>query len=236
MNIVITGASSGVGYETALLLSSQGHTVFAIARNKINLEKLKEESLKVNAQSKLNIISGNIVEEDFVSTLVKEISAKVSSLDVLINNAGKLINKPFELLTQKEWREIYDVNVFAAVNLSKLFLPLLMKAKSKAHIVNISSMGAVQGSAKFAGLSAYTSSKSALAGVTECIAEEFKDKNVAVNCLCIGSVQTEMFSAAFPNTKAGTTSKEMAEFVAQFALTGQKLFNGKILPVANSTP
>lgn len=104
------------------------------------------------------------------------------------------------------------------------------------HIVNISSMGGFQGSVKFPGLSAYSASKGALAILTECLAEELKDKNIKVNCLALGSSQTEMFEAAFPGMQAGTLAFEMGRYVADFALNGSKYFNGKIIPVSNTTP
>jgi NAD(P)-dependent dehydrogenase (short-subunit alcohol dehydrogenase family) len=97
-------------------------------------------------------------------------------------------------------------------------------------------MGGFQGSAKFKGLSAYSSSKSALAGLTECLAEELKEKNIAVNCLAIGAVQTEMLNKAFPGYQAPLKANEMAAFISEFAVNGHKYFNGKIIPVSSSTP
>ena len=97
-------------------------------------------------------------------------------------------------------------------------------------------MGGFQGSTKFAGLSAYSSSKSALSGLTECLAEELKDRNIAVNCLALGAVQTEMLGKAFPGYKAPLSAAKMAEFICEFALTGQLFFNGKIIPVSSTTP
>jgi NAD(P)-dependent dehydrogenase (short-subunit alcohol dehydrogenase family) len=229
MNILITGASSGIGYHTSLLLAKQGHTVFAVSRSGDKLQKLKTEN------NSIQIIAGDITKEDFLKSLKDEITSKAKTLNVLINNAGYLVNKPFEELTSEDWNGIYSTNVFAPANLIRTVLPLF-SSKEKGHIVNIASMGGVQGSKKFKGLSAYSSAKAALVGLTECLAEEFTDKNIAVNCLALGSAQTEMFSKAFPGIPAGTTAIEMANFVAQFAVEGQKLFNGKIIPVANSTP
>jgi len=242
MNIAITGASNGIGYQTALMLATQGHTLFAIARNKNNLEKLHSEAQKRNPAAQLHIIAADISNVDSIKSIGKEISAITTSLHVLINNAGRLVSKPFEQLTSEDWLNVYSTNVFAPVNLIKelfpLFSPLTIKEGQglRPHILNISSMGGFQGSAKFKGLSAYSSSKAALVCLTECLAEEFKDRNIAVNCLCLGSAQTEMFSATFPQFKAGATPQEMAAFIAQFATEGQKLFNGKVIPVSNTTP
>jgi NAD(P)-dependent dehydrogenase (short-subunit alcohol dehydrogenase family) len=234
MNIVITGASSGIGYQAALLLSSNpDHSVIAVSRNEAKLASLKSESLKRNPKSKLVTIASDIADENSVSKLVEKVKSECNSVHVLINNAGLLINKPFEMLSLKDWSDVYSTNVFGAVNMIRSLLPLM---NAGAHIVNISSMGGFQGSAKFKGLSAYSSSKAALAGVTECLAEELKERKIAVNCLCLGSVETEMFQAAFPSFTASVKPGEMAEYIVQFALEGQKFFNGKIIPVSASTP
>jgi NAD(P)-dependent dehydrogenase (short-subunit alcohol dehydrogenase family) len=104
------------------------------------------------------------------------------------------------------------------------------------HIVNIASMGGFQGSSKYPGLSCYSASKAALACLTECLAGEFTESGIKVNCLALGSVQTEMLEEAFPGYKAPVDAQEMAEFIADFALKGHKFFNGKILPVAVNNP
>jgi len=235
MVIVITGASTGIGYQVALKLAAEGNTVFAIARRKSNLEQLEQETLKKKQDAALYILAGDISDEKFLDEVGKEITSKAKSVNVLINNAGMLVNKPFEALTAKDWKDVYATNVFSAVALTQKILPLFTK-EVRGHILNISSMGGFQGSAKFAGLSAYSSSKAALVGLTECLAEELKEKNIAVNCLCLGSVQTEMFANAFPSFKAATTSEEMAKFIGGFALDGAKFFNGKIIPVSSTTP
>jgi NAD(P)-dependent dehydrogenase (short-subunit alcohol dehydrogenase family) len=236
MNIIITGASSGIGYQAALLLAKQHHTVFAIARTQSKLEKLKTETLEINSPSQFHILAGDITDEKFIREMKENILSHVKSIDVLINNAGHLVNKPFEELTAADWQDVYATNVFAPVSLIKHLLPIFSSGETKSHIVNIASMGGVQGSKKFKGLSAYSSAKAALIAITECLAEELSNKNIAVNCLALGSAQTEMFSHAFPQQKASVSAAEMAGFVASFATEGQKLFNGKIIPVANSTP
>jgi len=234
MNIVITGASSGIGYQVALQLSANlENNVIAVSRNEAKLRQLKEESLNKNPQSKLFVLAGDISNESAVAKMTTDIRSKYNEVNVMINNAGLLINKPFEELTSKDWMSVYSTNVFGTVTLIREFIPLM---KPGSHILNISSMGGFQGSLKFKGLSAYSSSKAALVGITECLAEELKDRRIAVNCLCLGSVQTEMFAAAFPSFKASVEAKEMGAFISRFALEGHKLFNGKIIPVSDSTP
>jgi short-subunit dehydrogenase len=156
-----------------------------------------------------------------------------SPIDILINNAGLLINKPFEQLSHKDLSESYQVNVIGIMEATQALLPQLA---ADAHIVNISSMGGFQGSLKFAGLAAYSTSKAALCAFTELFAEEYKATSLRMNCLCLGAVQTEMLSAAFPGYIAPTSPAEMAQFIANFALHNGAFFNGKIIPVSSSNP
>ena len=103
-------------------------------------------------------------------------------------------------------------------------------------MVNISSMGGVQGSVKFPGLSAYSSSKGGLITLTELLAEEFKESGPAFNVIALGAVQTEMLEEAFPGYQAPISAGQMASYILEFALTGQKFYNGKVLPIASTTP
>jgi len=155
-------------------------------------------------------------------------------IDILINNAGTLVNKPFESITTDEINRLFTVNYIAPALLIKYLLPLLRV--SQAHIVNITSMGGFQGSVKFKGLSHYSASKAALAVLTECLAEEYKKEGLVFNALALGAVQTEMLAEAFPNFKAPVTSEQMGEFIANFAMNGKTFFNGKVLPVSLSVP
>ncbi len=242
MNILLTGASSGIGYYTALeLVRDAENTVFVISRDKAKLEKLKLEFQELKREGSLVILCGDLSSVKDRQELKNKIESQVRSLDILVNNAGLLINKPFDELTNEEWEAVYSTNVFSVAAIIREVLPLLKAAGLKphgyrSHIVNIGSIGGLNGSSKFPGLSAYSSSKAALAVMTECLAEEFNDFNIAVNSLALGSVQTEMFSKAFPGMKAARSAESMAVYIADFALTGSAYFNGKNIPVSNSTP
>jgi short-subunit dehydrogenase len=232
MLILITGASKGIGFEMVKHFSKNSkNLIIAVSRNIEPLNKLVKEK---NTHSVLPI-KADITNPLHQKKIVKTIKALNIPLDVLINNAGQNLNKPIEKITGAELQLVYHTNVFAPFLLIQALLPL-MNQKSKAHIVNIGSMGGFQGSAKFPGLSAYSSSKTALSGLTESLAEELKSQNISVNCLALGAVQTEMLSKAFPGYKAPLTAKQMAEFICHFALTGQQYFNGKIIPVSSTNP
>jgi short-subunit dehydrogenase len=236
MNIIVTGASRGIGYEIVKLLSANSkYTVIAISRNIQKLNQLKEACLSQNPTSKVIPIACDLSKKNVIENLISELSTKIKSVNILINNAGAMVNKPFDSISSADLEYVYNVNVFSVVRLIQGIFPLLDE-KQKSHIVNISSMGGFQGSAKFDGLSAYSSSKAALVCLTECLAEEFKDKNIAINCLALGAVQTEMLNEAFPGYKAPLTADKMATFIVDFSLNAHQYMNGKIIPVSLSTP
>ena len=108
--------------------------------------------------------------------------------------------------------------------------------KTGSHVVTVSSMGGIQGSLKFPGLAAYSSSKGAVITLSELLAEEYKEQGVAFNVLALGAVQTEMLEEAFPGYQAPILPNEMANYIADFALNGNKYFNGKVIQVSSSTP
>lgn len=228
---LVTGASSGIGFATALVLAqNKRNKVIAIARNASKLESLRKVS-----EDKIDIIPFDL-EKGNISVLVADLTKMgVQHLTGVIHNAGFLVSKKFEEISASDLQKIYEVNVFAPFRLTQQLLPLLKRAKG-AHVVNISSVGGIQGSVKFDGLSAYSSSKGALCVLTECLANELKNEKIIVNCLALGAVQTEMLNQAFPGYEAPLKANEMGEFVAWFTENGNKFFNGKILPVALSTP
>lgn len=231
MNIVITGASSGIGREVALRFALiPQNRIFAVARNRAALQSLADSCENRNIIPVALDIAG---ERSALRKLKKRISEESARVDILINNAGHLVSKPFEEYTTEEIAMVVAVNFTSAAALTAELLPLM---GSGSHVVNIGSMGGFQGSLKFAGLSWYSASKGALAIMTECLAAEYASRGISFNCLCPGAVQTEMFRRAFPGYSAPVTPSEMAGFIAEFAVNGNKFFNGKILPVALSVP
>jgi NAD(P)-dependent dehydrogenase (short-subunit alcohol dehydrogenase family) len=234
MNIIVTGASRGIGFEaTKIFANDPENNVLSIARGKEGLEKLLNECWNGNGLDNLSIIAFDLLKGDYKTVLMPLIIQKMQKVDILVNNAGLLINKPFEMMEDHDFDLMFQANVKTAFNLTMHLLPYFSE---NAHIVNIGSMGGFQGSVKFPGLSLYSASKGALAILTECMAEEFKSRHIKVNCLALGSAQTEMLEQAYPGYKSPLTAREMAEFIAEFAQTGHQWFNGKILPVAITTP
>lgn len=226
-NIIITGTSRGIGFALTEYLLNQEHRVLAISRNS---EKLIELAKKY---PHLSVMDARITEEEDLNKIVNFVSEQWKQVNVLIHNAGRLIHKPFQETSSSDFLEVYKVNVFAVANLTKLMLPFL---KERSHVIALSSMGGIQGSMKFAGLSAYSSSKGALITLMELLAEEYKSTGISFNTLALGAVQTEMLQEAFPDYQAPVSAEKMAKYIANFSLTGQEFYNGKVLQVANTTP
>lgn len=224
-NVIITGTSRGIGFELAIAFAQAGHNVLGLSRNAEPIKKLGIKSLSA--------IAFDISKESDFHKLKSYLQEEFNHVDILINNAGFLVHEPFEKLTQDDFRQSYEVNVFGPVALIQEVLPFMNK---NGHVVNISSMGGIQGSVKFPGLSAYSSSKGAILTLTELLAEEYKESGPSFNALALGAVQTEMFQEAFPHLKANCSPKEMASYIMEFALNGNQFYNGKILQVSNSTP
>ncbi|MFV8341199.1 SDR family NAD(P)-dependent oxidoreductase [Flavobacterium sp. XS2P39] len=223
-NIIITGTSRGIGYELALQFAKAGYQVLAISR------KIPQALL---GNANITCLSVDLSVESELAKVEGFLSDSWKQIDAVIHNAGSLLLKPFSETTQDDFEQIYKVNVFGVANLTRICMPYLQKGS---HVVTISSMGGIQGSLKFAGLAAYSSSKGAVITLSELLAEEYKERGVAFNVLALGSVQTEMLAEAFPGYQAPISASEMADYIFNFTLTGNKYFNGKVLQVSSTNP
>ena len=231
MNILVNGGTRGIGKEIVTHLANDiNNRILVTGRDESALKSLLNGFLNENV-SYLIIDLSDI--DNQMESFKDQVYSRFSKIDILINNAGILIMKEFMKMSNKEARIIMETNFFGPATVIRLLKPIMIKGS---HIVNISSMGGFQGSAKYRGLSYYSASKAALASLSECLAEEFSDAGISVNCLALGSVQTEMFENAFPGYKAPVSAKDMGEFIAYFAVNGNKFFNGKVIPVALENP
>ena len=224
-NVIITGSSRGIGFELVNLFNQNNYNVIALSRNTSSISKLNLNNVFT--------CSTDLSDSNSINKAVSFIKNKFNSVDILINNAGKLINKSFVETTTEDFISVYSVNVFGVAELVRLLLPSF---SNTSHIINISSIGGIAGSSKFPGLSAYSSSKAALNVLTEMLYEEFKTSGPIINTLALGAVQTEMLEEAFPDYKAPLSSTEMANYIYDFSINGHKYYNGKILPVSISNP
>ncbi len=225
-NIIVTGTSRGIGFELVKIFSNIGYNILSLSRNTEPVTSLELENVSV--------LSFDLSNEDDLKVVHQFITEKwKNKVDILINNAGLLVNKPFEELSNQDWLSVYKVNVFGVASLTKVVLPFMQKGS---HVVTVSSMGGIQGSMKFPGLAAYSSAKGAVITLSELLAEEYKEQQIAFNILALGAVQTEMLEEAFPGYIAPLSAVEMAAYISDFSINGNKFYNGKVLEVSSSTP
>ncbi len=225
-NVIVTGASKGIGYHTALALAVSKCRVLAVARNVYGLDKLKAEEC---GDGLIEVLQADITKPEGREAVANHFE----KIDGLINNAGILIKKPFDKISFDDLQKTYDVNVFSPFLLTQKCMP---KFNPFAHIINIGSVGGVNGTQKFPGLTSYSSSKAAISCLSECLQAEFENKDISFNSLALGSVQTEMLETAFPGYKAGVNPNEMGRYIADFALDSGKIVKGKTQMVSNSNP
>ncbi len=223
--VIITGTSRGIGFELAKQFANNNFEVLAISRNQKPLEDLSQQNITT--------LSIDVCCKEDLQKAKNFVASEWKEVDILIHNAGLLVHKPFTELTKSDFQKVYDVNVFGVVELTQLMIPFLHKGS---HVVTISSMGGIQGSLKFPGLAAYSSAKGAVITLSEVLAEEYKEQGIAFNVLAIGAVQTEMLAEAFPGYQAPLQADEMADYIFNFATTGNKFYNGKVLQVSSTNP
>ena len=224
-NIIITGTSRGIGFELVHIFANLGHNVLSLSRNSRPVNNLHFDNI-----TSFSFDLNNSKDYKKVTDFVKD---EWEHVDVLINNAGTLLNKPFSETTIEDFDSVYRTNVFGVSEMTRTVIPFM---KKDSHVVTISSMGGVQGSMKFPGLAAYSSSKAAVITLTELLAEEYKESGPSFNVLALGAVQTEMLEEAFPGYQAPISAKNMANYIADFSLNGNNFYNGKLLQVSSTTP
>ncbi len=220
--IVVTGTSSGIGFEICTQAAKLNHKVISISRNK---EPLKDIS-------GIESYSIDITKKSSINRFINDLKNKEIEIDILINNAGYLANELFKDTTYESFKTTFDVNIFGLAEITRSLIPYINK---EGHVINISSIGGVNGSKKFPGLSVYSSSKAAVIALTEVLAEEYQE-GPSFNVLALGAVQTKMLKEAFPDYNVNTKPDEMAKYIIDFAINGNKLFNGKLISVSNSNP
>ena len=220
--IVVTGTSSGIGHQICIQAAKMNFHVISVSRN---IEPLKNIG-------GIESFSIDITNKDYVDEFITNLKSRKIKIDILINNAGYLVSELFGDTTYDSFKKTFDVNVFGLAEITRSLIPII---NSDGHVINISSIGGVNGSKKFPGLSAYSSSKAAVIALTEVLAEEYQN-GPSFNVLALGAVQTKMLKEAFPDYNAETKPEEMAKYILDFAINGNKLFNGKLISVSNSNP
>lgn len=220
---IVTGASSGIGRATAILLAAGGASVTLFARSAAKLQELA-----ASQPDRMIAVPGDASKEEDLRQLVATTARRFGPCTILVNNAGHIEPKAVEEMSVDEWDLHFSVNVRAAFIASRLVLSG-MRAAGRGAIVNVASISGVPGPQKFPGFAAYCAAKGALISFTEALAAEVKDGGIRVNAVSPGSVDTPMLRRVAPAVEADITPEEMAELIAFLASRRSKAVNGQNL-------
>lgn len=223
MAVLITGVSRGIGKAVLEQYLSAGDSVVSISRG---------EGVELERNGHHIYIRFDWRQFDVLGEALK---AEGVEVDRVINNAGLLIMGDIGDVQYNDFEEQMRVNVWNVLELFRSIYNRGVVSKG-AHIVNIGSMGGVQGALKFPGLYAYSASKAALIALTESLDAEYGAEGFAFNCLALGAVNTEMLNEAFPGYISEVDPEKMAEYIRSFTDTSGKLMSGKVVQVSKSNP
>jgi len=225
---LVTGASSGIGRATALLLARSGAKVAALARNASALAQLASES-----SGAILAVPGDLERPESVDEALETASARLGAVTILVNNAGLIEPARLDAMDTASWDRHFAVNVRAAFLASRRVLPSMIAA-GRGAIVNVASISGVPGPRKFPGFTAYCASKAALIGLTESLAAELRGSGVRVNCVSPGSVDTPMLKRVAPSLQPGMSPDEVAETILFLASRRAAAINGQNIHVYGS--
>lgn len=224
--VLITGGGSGIGAACAAEFHRAGRPVVIVGRTAV---RLKKTAGALGGGDHVLMLAGDVGDEGFARRVFAAARKRFGSVDILVNNAALLVKKSFLDTTAAQWDAVMRTNLRGPFLFSREFL---RTARPGRAIVNIGSLGGVQGTAKFPGLSAYTVSKYGITGLTAALAVEARPLGVAVFCVAPGAVDTVMLRKAVPGLKAGAIPLDIARVVVELAeAASPDLLSGATIPL-----
>ena len=222
--VLITGGGSGIGEACAAEFHRGGRPIVIVGRT---LSRLKAAARALGGADRVLALAGDAGDEGFARRVFAAARKRFGAVDILVNNAAWLVKKSFLDTTAAEWDAVMRTNLRGPFLFSREFL----RSPGRV-IVNIGSLGGVQGTTKFPGLSAYTVSKYGITGLTAALAVEARPLGVSVFCVAPGAVDTAMLRKAAPGLKAGALPIDIARIVAELAESADPgLLSGAIIPL-----
>jgi NAD(P)-dependent dehydrogenase (short-subunit alcohol dehydrogenase family) len=222
---IVTGGGRGIGRAIALALAAEGAWVAPVARTRADVEAVAGESARLAGRALAYV--ADATDETQVQNMVEAVLAEFGRLDILVNNVGLGLRKPFIQTTPAEWETMWRMNLWPAVLCSQAVLAPML-AQGWGHIINIASRAGREGEADMA---AYSASIAGLVALTQALASELAGSGVRVNAVCPGPVDTERMQRANPNLDraAWLQPAEVAQAVVFLVQSGAPALNGAVL-------
>lgn len=207
---LITGGGRGIGAATAEALARKGAHVIVASRTEVELTATVARLGAAGLSASSLVL--DVADDAAVDAAFDRIATEFGRLDILVNNAAILLSGAFAEIAMADWDRLMAVNLRGAVLCARRAFRLMRERGGS--IVNVSSLGGVQNTEKFPGYAAYTVSKFALTGLTEALAAEGKERNIRVNGVAPGAVDTDMLRKAAPHLRTRTTPADVAKVIA----------------------
>jgi 3-oxoacyl-[acyl-carrier protein] reductase len=202
---LITGGTAGIGKEIAVVFAKQGADVAIFGTNPERAAQvvLELEQARISPEQHFDSFIVNVSEKASVETAIKQLLVKWGQVDVLVNNAGITRDGLLMRMTEEDWDQVIDVNLKSVYNTCQCLVRPMIKAKG-GKIINISSVVGLTGNA---GQANYAASKSGMIGFTKALALELATRNICVNCIAPGFIQTRMTDVLTEGQKEGLLKK-----------------------------
>lgn len=210
--VLITGASRGIGRSIAERFAEEGANVAVVARTQEDLTRTAE--ILTDLGARCLPVPADVTARGAAEETVARVEAELGPIDVLVNNAGVFLWRPFLELTAEEWELVLSTNLTGAANFCRAVLPGMTRRR-RGRIVNVSSIHGIRGEAN---LSAHSAAKFALIGLTQSLAREFREHNIAVNAVCPGTVENKLDERGAADRSAPLVEKLWPRDVARTVL------------------
>jgi 3-hydroxybutyrate dehydrogenase len=216
---VVTGASRGIGRAIALRLAEAGADVALWARDAGSLRMVASEIAQNRGRARAIVV--DVTDSGAVQRASELVRATMPPVRTIVNNAGTVLRKSTEAISDAEWRHVMAVNLDGTFHVTRAFIPDL--EHNAGRVINIASIAGREGTAL---LAAYCAAKHGVVGLTRALAEELRAAKVSVNAICPGSVDTDMLREGMPGARPDMTPDDIAKTVvwcahgAPSALTG----------------
>lgn len=201
---IVTGATAGIGKEIALLYANHGAYVIAVGTNEERGNALVEESKKLTGQDLITFVKADISKKEEVDALIQSTLEKHQKIDILVNNAGITKDGLLMRMSEENWDRVLEVNLKSCFLTCQAVMRPFMKQK-RGKIINVSSVVGIMGNP---GQTNYAASKAGMIGFSKSLAKEVASRNITVNCIAPGYIETSM-TEALPQEKRDEVAKHI---------------------------